>query len=123
MNRLPREDFEAVVRGAVEALPEQFLERLDNVAVVVEDAPTWKQLADNGLGPEDTLFGLYEGVPITGRHDYSMVVPDKITIFQRPIEEVCRTVEDLVAQIQQTVVHEVAHHFGISDEALDEMGL
>ncbi len=123
MHSLSREEFEDIVREALEGLPEEFLARLENVDVVVEDAPTWEQLARNGLGPQDALFGLYEGVPLTDRHGYSMVAPDKITIFQQPLEAECETRDELVEEVRRTVVHEVAHFFGIDDEALDEMGL
>jgi predicted Zn-dependent protease with MMP-like domain len=123
MRALPRKQFEDLVREAIEGLPEEFLARLDNVDVVVEDRPTPEQLDKNEIGSDGTLFGLYEGIPLTERHDYSLVVPDKITIFQRPLEQECETHEGLIAEVQATVVHEVAHFFGISDEALEEMGL
>jgi predicted Zn-dependent protease with MMP-like domain len=120
---MPPDEFDALVGEALDGLPEEFLERLDNVDVVVAEAPTPEQLAEHGLGPQDTLFGLYQGIPLTSRHDYSVVLPDKITIFQRPIEESCGTEDELVEQIRLTVMHEVAHFFGIDDDALDELGL
>ena len=123
MQPIKRDEFEDIVREAIEGLPEEFLTRLENVDIVVEEAPTRAQLARNGLGPHETLYGLYEGVPLTDRHDYSMVVPDKITIFQRPLEAACEARAHLIEEVQATVVHEVAHFFGIDDEALDEMGL
>lgn len=123
MNPLSREEFEALVRDAIAALPAEFLSHLDNVDVVVEDEPTPEQLDRNGVGPEDTLYGLYEGIPLTQRQYYSMVMPDRISIFKRPIEEVSDTVEDLTDNVQTTVVHEIAHFFGISDKTLEEMGL
>ena len=123
MQPLARDKFEDLVREALEGLPEEFLARLDNVDVVVEDMPTAEQLGENGIGPDGTLFGLYEGIPLTERHNYSLVVPDKITIFQRPLEQECETHDELMAEVQATVVHEVAHFFGIDDEALNDMGL
>jgi predicted Zn-dependent protease with MMP-like domain len=123
MRALPRKQFEDLVREALEGLPEEFLARLDNVDVVVEDNPTPGQLGENGIGPDGTLFGLYEGIPLIERHDYSLVVPDKITIFQRPLERECETHDELIAEVQKTVVHEVAHFFGMTDEALEDMGL
>ncbi len=122
--RLPRSEFEDLVRQAIDALPEEFLARLDNVDVVVEAEPTPEQLDRQSLDAGETLFGLYEGVPLTERHEsYGLVTPDKITIFQRPIEEVCDTLDELVEQVQSTVVHEIAHFFGIGDARLDELGL
>ena len=108
---------------AVESLPEQFLSRLDNVDVVVADEPTREQRRENGLRPGETLFGLYQGVSLPHRAGYGEVLPDKITIFQRPMERACSSREELVEQVRLTVVHEVAHHFGITDEQLDEWGV
>nr|ABZ09355.1 putative domain of unknown function (DUF1025) [uncultured marine microorganism HF4000_APKG7H23] len=116
-------EFEELVRWALEELPEEFLSHIDNVDVLVLDWPTQRQIRANGLGPGDTLFGLYEGVPLTERSGYNLVPPDTITIFQRPIEAACRTPEEIVTQVHHTVVHEFAHHFGISDEQLEEWGV
>lgn len=105
---------------AVDSLPEEFLVNMENVDVVVEDAPTAAQLAGAGRGM--TLLGLYEGIPHTERtRGYNMVLPDRITIFQKPIEAMCRTDREAVAEIQRVVRHEIAHHFGLDDEALDEI--
>ena len=116
-------EFEELVRQAVTALPDEFLSNLDNVDVLVRRWPTRSQLDANGLGPDETLLGLYEGVPLTERAGYNMVVPDTITIFQGPIEQMCGTPHEVVQQVQETVVHEVAHHFGISDAQLEAWGL
>ena len=89
---------------------------------MVEDEPTRAQRRYHGLGPRDTLLGLYEGVALTDRESYGMVLPDKITIFQRPLEEMSDDVDDLIYQVQVTVVHEIAHHFGIDDDRLHELG-
>ncbi len=120
MNRF---EFEELVRQAFESLPDQFLEKLDNVDVVVNDYPSREQRRTNNLAPDETLYGLYEGIPQPDREGYGFVMPDKITIFQRPIEEACQDDEQVVEQVRVTVVHEIAHHFGFSDEALHEMGL
>jgi predicted Zn-dependent protease with MMP-like domain len=117
------EEFDELVAEAVESLPEQFLSRLDNVDVVVAEEPTPGQLAENGLESGETLFGLYEGVSLVDRAGYGEVLPDKITIFQRPLEESYAEPGELIEQIRLTVAHEIAHHFGISDEELDEWGL
>jgi predicted Zn-dependent protease with MMP-like domain len=97
---------------------------LSNVAIVVEDWPTAKDMDDAGLDEGDTLLGLYQGTPLTGRtSDYGLTLPDKITIFQGPIEQMCPSDWKIQAEVQVTVVHELAHHFGISDETLHHFGL
>jgi predicted Zn-dependent protease with MMP-like domain len=117
-----REEFEDLVAKAVEGLPEEFAERLDNVAITIEDYPTRQQLSRSQVRHDMTLLGLYEGVPITERgHNYGMVLPDKITIFQKPIEAGCQNEDETIAMIRSVVRHEIAHHFGISDERLDEL--
>jgi predicted Zn-dependent protease with MMP-like domain len=117
-----RAKFEELVAAAIEGLPEEFLERLDNVDIIVDDYPTRSQLRKSRTGRNYTLLGLYEGVPLTERHDYTMVLPDKITIFQRPIEEKCRTEKEIKDEVRRVVVHEIAHHFGIGDGRLRELG-
>ena len=123
MRHMNRRAFEDLVRQAIESLPEQFLARLENVDVVVADRPTEEQMGASGLPEDETLLGLYEGVPLVDRENYGLVVPDKITVFQRPLEEMCRTREELVEEVRVTVVHEVAHFFGLDDRTLREMGL
>jgi len=120
---MTREDFEDLVREAIEGLPEEFLSRLDNIDVVVADRPSAAQLRANDIPENETMLGLYEGVPLVSRVNYGLVVPDKITIFQRPLEELYPTREDLIEEVQTTVVHEVAHFFGLDDRTLHEMGL
>ncbi len=121
--RLSTDRFEQLVRQAMESLPEHFLDRLDNVLVVVEQRPSREQRESNGLSANETLFGLYEGVPMTERGSYTPLMPDRITIFQRPLEQHCESEEHLVHEVRNTVVHEVAHFFGIDDDRLDELGL
>ena len=123
MEPLRRGQFEELVREALSDLPEEFTARLENVDLVVETAPTPEHIRSSGIGEGYTLLGLYEGVPLTARENYGFVLPDKITIFQRPIEDICDTPEDVIDEVRSTVVHEVAHHFGIDDAALHEMGL
>jgi predicted Zn-dependent protease with MMP-like domain len=114
--------FEKLVWEAIEKLPEAFRERLENIDIVVADIPTREQLKTL-KNKRDTLLGLYEGVPLTERtHNYGLVVPDKITIFQRPIEAMCRNETQIISEIQRVVRHEIAHHFGISDDRLEELG-
>ena len=107
----------------MDELPPAFLSRMENVDVVVEDWASPTQLLGSGLEEAETLLGLYEGIPMPDRYDYNLVLPDKITLFQKAIESICRTESDVVAEVRATVVHEVAHHFGIDDDALHEMGL
>lgn len=117
-----RERFEWLVSRAVATLPEQFLDRLENLAVVVTDYPSDTQLAKTGLRSSQALLGLYEGVPQTKRSRYySMVTPDKITIFQKPIESRCRDDAEVAAEIQRVVRHEIAHHFGIDEARLKQI--
>ena len=119
---MDRERFERLVARAVDSLPEEFRTRLENIDVVVEDWPTQSQLAEAGLRDGYTLLGLYEGVPLTKRGGhYGMVPPDKITIFQKPIEAECRDDARITAEIQKVVRHEIAHHFGIGDRRLRQI--
>lgn len=116
---MEKEKFEQLVLKAIEKLPEEFLELLDNVDVCVEDYPTHKQFTQEDTDSDTLLLGLYEGVPQTNRGSYyGMVVPDKITIFQKNIESVTSSDNEIEEQIQQTVRHEIAHHFGSSEETL-----
>jgi predicted Zn-dependent protease with MMP-like domain len=119
---MDRERFRELVVRAVAELPEEFLSQLNNLDVVVEDYPNIGQRRKAGLDSGHTLLGLYEGVPQTRRGEhYGLVLPDKITIFQRPIEARCRSDEEVGAEIRRVVRHEIAHHFGISDARLREL--
>ncbi len=117
-------DFEKLVRDAVEQLPDDFLAIMHNVDVQVRRWPTQRQLRHAVLDEGETLLGLYEGVPITDRGgNYNMVLPDVITVFQGPTEGICSTKEEIVTQVRETITHEVAHYFGISDAELEEWGV
>jgi predicted Zn-dependent protease with MMP-like domain len=119
-----RPQFERLVRRAVLGLPEMFLDRLENVDIVVERRPSDRRLRRAGVPPGHTLLGLYQGVPQTHRGlGYTYALPDRIFIFQEPIEAICSDEESLVRQVRVTVVHEIAHHFGIDDARLLELGL
>jgi len=108
---IPLDRFEELVGEALDGIPEELGRRMDNVAVRVRD--------DSRAG----LLGLYEGVPLTKRGDYGgLAMPDRITIYRRPILRRCRSEEEVVEQVRITVIHEVAHHFGIDDDRLDELG-
>ncbi len=117
-----RETFEELVRQALATLPEEIAERMSNVDVEVQERPTERQLRSLGVPSGRTLLGLYQGIPLTRRTSgYNLVSPDRIIIFQRPLELTSRGDDDLVGRVRDTVVHEIAHHFGISDERLQEM--
>ncbi len=118
-----RERFERLVVEALVSIPEPLRARMENVAVVVEGWPTPDHLAGAGLDEEDLLFGLYEGTPLTERGVVAeAVLPDKITIFQGPLEEACASEEEIREEVRTTIVHEVAHHFGFDEERLAELG-
>jgi predicted Zn-dependent protease with MMP-like domain len=108
------EEFEELVAAALDEIPDELARLVDNVVFVVED--------DVPPG-EEPLLGLYEGVPLTERGSwYAGVLPDRITIYRRPTLEICDTVDDVVDEVHVTVVHEIAHHFGIDDDRLHELG-
>ena len=108
---------------ALYGIPDDIRVHLDNVDVVVEEWPADDQLAGHVIDEEDLLLGLYEGVPLTQREDYGMVLPDKITLFQKSIEAVCSDDDEVVLEVRTTMVHELAHHFGIDDVRLEELGV
>ena len=119
IGRARRRRFERLVLDALAGLPDDIDEMLDNVDVVVEDEPSALDLDGT-----DDLFGLYQGVPLIDRGGgYSMVLPDKITVFQGPLERAFPNRRELVRQVRITVVHELAHHLGIDEDRLDELGL
>ncbi len=120
MVRLSLREFERLVLKALDSLPPPIRQRMDNVDVVVEEWPSPDDLEEAGLDDRHDLFGLYHGIPLTERTHYDMALPDKITVFQRPIEAACATRADVVKEVRVTVIHEVAHHFGISDAELDQ---
>ena len=118
------EKFEELVVRAIEGLPDEFRERLDNIDIVIADRPSPEQLMYTDKKRGETLLGLYEGVPLTHRSSfYGMVAPDKITVFQKAIEAMCRSDTQIVAEIRRVVLHEIAHHFGIGDDRLKELGM
>jgi predicted Zn-dependent protease with MMP-like domain len=114
------EHFRHLVADALDEIPEELGSLMENVAVFVEDWPTSEQLA----GRRGTLLGLYQGVDLTRRSplSYGAVMPDRITIFRGPISRLAVSEDELVHLVTTTVIHEVAHHFGISDERLGELG-
>ncbi len=120
---LSRQEFRQLVSQAIASLPSLVMDRLTNVEVVVRDQPTHEELAVAEIDPTETLFGLYSGIPLTKRSSsYGMVLPDKITLYQRSIEEGCRTKQEIQEQIRTTLLHEIGHHFGLSEDELEEAG-
>jgi len=120
--RLGAAKFEELVAQALDSLPEWVREHLDNVEVLTASWPSPSQLATAGIGRGALLLGLYEGVPLTKRgRGYNLVPPDRITLFQGPLE--LQTLDDksLIQAIRRTIIHEIAHHFGFSEEHLDKL--
>ena len=120
---MERARFEGLVAEALDSIPDELGDRIDNVDVVVDDWPSQGQLIGSGIDEGEYLLGLYEGLPLTERDDYNMVLPDKITLFQGAIQAICSNDEEIVREIRDTLIHEVGHHFGIDDDRLYEMEL
>jgi len=117
--RLRKRQFERMVRKAVDSLPPLIHSMMENVEIVIEDEPTEEQRN----GAEDGPFGLYEGIPLTERtSSYGLILPDKISIFRGPLERATATPSELYAEVQATVIHEVAHHFGMDEGQIADLG-
>jgi predicted Zn-dependent protease with MMP-like domain len=115
-----RAQFEALVRDALSAIPRDFRERFQNLEVVVEDQPTAELIADMGLEPDETLFGLYQGTPLTERGwSYGNDLPDRIVIYQRSLEDAFDDEEELFEEVCLTLIHEAGHYFGLDEEAIE----
>ena len=116
---MTRRQFEALVEKALRRLPKKFKARIKNVAIVVEDWADDETLADVGIEPPDTLYGLYRGVDLTRRDSgYGNVLPDTVTIYQGPIEEDCEDEEEMAELVRETVIHEIGHYFGLDDDTM-----
>ena len=116
------EQFEDLVVSALNDLPEEFRRKLDNIDVVVEDEPSEDVLNQAGVKYPNTLLGLYHGVPLNKRgRRYANVLPDKITLFQKPIESLCRNEEELKEKVREVVIHEIGHYFCLSEDELREI--
>jgi len=121
--KLDRKRFEEIVAQALDELPEEIGEALSNIYVVVEQWPSRETLKETNTRNRNELLALYEGIPLTQRNtDYGAVLPDKVTIFQGPIQAMCSGVPELIDEIKIAIVHEIAHHFGIDDERLTDLG-
>jgi predicted Zn-dependent protease with MMP-like domain len=116
--------FEDLVADALDSLPEEFRDSLDNLEIVVQDWPSPETLRQAGLSHRWELLGFYHGIPLTQRgQNYNLVLPDKISIYRQPILMRCRTPEEVRQTVRRVVLHEIAHHFGIGDEHLREIGV
>lgn len=119
---MDRDRFRRLVFRAVRSLPREFADYLNNVEIVIEREPASADLAEDGADESHDLFGLYVGTPLTEREQYGMTLPDRIVIFQGPLERSFLP-REIPREVRATVVHEIAHHFGIDDARLDALGL
>jgi predicted Zn-dependent protease with MMP-like domain len=119
---MKRQRFQQLVSEAIDSIPTRFRRHMKNVAVVVEDEPSAELLEEMDIEPPDTLFGLYQGTPMTVRGwDHGNVLPDRIVLFQGPLERDSMDEDDLVTAIGETLIHEVGHYFGLSEEEIEEI--
>ena len=117
---MTRARFRQLVDEALETIPENFREAMHNIAIVIEDEPTPDLLDEVGVEPPDTLFGLYQGTPLPERQwAHGNTLPDKITLFQGPIEEESDDEDDMIVAIGETLIHEIGHYFGLSEEEIE----
>ena len=118
----PRVQFEKRVAEALASIPRRFRDAMQNIAIVVEDEPSRELLEQMEIDPPDTLLGLYQGTPLTERRwDYGNTLPDRVLIFQGPHERAADDEEDLVVAIAETLIHEIGHYFGLSEEEIEEI--
>jgi predicted Zn-dependent protease with MMP-like domain len=117
-----RASFERLVADALASIPHEFRDAMQNVAITVEDEPSADILREMEIEEPDTLFGLYQGTPLTERRwDYGNTLPDRILLFQGPHEREAEDEDDLVASIAETLIHEIGHYFGLSEEEIEEI--
>jgi predicted Zn-dependent protease with MMP-like domain len=117
-----RKKFERLVADALATIPRRFRKAIKNLAIVVEDEPSRELLREMEIDPPDTLLGLYQGIPLTERRwDYGNALPDRILLFQGPLERQSEGEDDLVVAIGETLIHEVGHYFGLSEEEIQEI--
>jgi len=122
---MTRREFETIVKGILEELPKEFKDKLQNIDIVIEEELDMEAVKRLGLGAKGRLLGLYQGVPLKDRaHYYGMVMPDKITLYKQNIERSCEAGgSDIREEIKHVIQHEIAHHFGISDKRLKDLGI
>jgi predicted Zn-dependent protease with MMP-like domain len=120
MMRVSRQQFEELVAKALDGLPPQFAELLENVAVTVEEEPTDDDLREVDIDPEDPerdeLFGLYQGVPLDARDSFYSALPDRVVIYRGPILRCCSSRREVVREVRDTVIHELGHYFGLDED-------
>jgi predicted Zn-dependent protease with MMP-like domain len=117
-----RQEFTRLVEEALDDIPPRFREAMKNIAIVVEDEPSPELLAEMELEPPDSLYGLYQGTPLTDRGwGYGNTLPDRVTLFQGPIEEDSEDAEDVIVCVAETLIHEIGHYFGLSEEEIEEI--
>jgi predicted Zn-dependent protease with MMP-like domain len=117
---MTRREFERLVADALTAIPRHFRDRLDNVEIVVEDAPAPDLLDEMGFEPDETIFGLYQGTPLTERSwAHGNTLPDRIVIYQRPLEEACADEDEIFDEVCLTLIHEAGHFFGLSEDEIE----
>lgn len=123
MKRISEKEFDRLVRRAIRRIPEEIRRYLDNMLITVQRRPSREILEEMDMAPDEPLLGIYWGIPLTERSVTSPPeFPDTVFLFQEPLEEMCETIEELETEIEITVVHEVAHAVGISEERLAELG-
>ena len=115
--------FDRLVDRALAGIPSPFREHLGEVAIVIDDEPSPDQLRSNGMDADESMYGIYEGVPLTEYGADWVAMPNRITLFRLPLEEDFPDPEDLAEEVRITVIHELAHHLGIDDDRLDELGV
>ncbi len=121
-SHVERKKFERLVADALGTIPRRFRDAMMNLAIVVEDEPSRELLREMDIEPPDTLLGLYQGIPLTDRRwDYGNTLPDRILLFQGPLERESDDEDDLVVAIGETLIHEVGHYFGLSEEEIEEI--
>jgi len=121
--KLSQEEFDTIATRAIERIPPELREYLQNIVISVQKRPSPELLEEMGMEPDDTLLGLYHGVALTDRSAVEPpMFPDTIFVFQEPIEGICDTIDEIEEEIEITVVHEIAHFFGFDEERLEELG-
>lgn len=119
---MTREAFEQLVADTLASLPRRFRKAMSNIAIIVEDEPARDLLHEMDIAPPDTLFGLYQGTPLTERGwHYGNALPDRILLFQGPHEREAQDDDDLIASIAETLIHEIGHYFGLSEEEIEDI--
>jgi predicted Zn-dependent protease with MMP-like domain len=120
--QLRKEEFARLVEEALRDIPRRFRKAMTNIAIVVEDEPSPELLAEMEIEPPDSLYGLYQGTPLTERGwSHGNALPDRISLYKNPIEEDSEDHEDVIVCIAETLIHEIGHYFGLSEEEIEEI--